>query len=164
MDLGRLISALRRRFAAVFVIGLALSIASFVEGLRLVQDIASYVMHALERMTGIYDILIIMANSLHIVLEWWRDLVRALLAFIHLPIPQWLHDPLSAAFFGMSRGVNRWLDERDRALGYLDAATLDAERQRAEAEERRRARERQRRDAEERRRARRIWKRRQEVS
>jgi hypothetical protein len=101
------LSTLRERSAIVFTIGLALSIASFVENLHMGKDAIAFLVAELSKIDGWADAVQAVAAIIHGTLEWWRAVLRDLLSFVPFHVPQWLHDPISFAFFAATRTLNR---------------------------------------------------------
>jgi hypothetical protein len=97
------LSKLRQRSAIIFTIGLAISVASFVENLHMGKAAIAFVVDELSKTQGLEDIVRAAAAILHGALEWWRGVLRELFSFLPFEIPQWMHDPISLAFFGISR-------------------------------------------------------------
>jgi len=101
------LSKLRQRSAIIFTIGLAISVASFVENLHMGRDAIDYLWHQLAQIHAIEDLVRTTAAALHGALEWWRvEVVQRLLKLLNVDIPVWLHDPLSLLFFASARVVS----------------------------------------------------------
>lgn len=100
------LSKLRKRSAIIFTIGLAISVASFVENLHMGKTAIAFVVDELSKIQGWEDIVRAAAAMLHGVLEWWRGVLRDLFSFLPFEVPQWLHDSLSVVFFGAARVWN----------------------------------------------------------
>lgn len=98
------LSKLRQRSAIIFTIGLAISVASFVENLHMGKDAIAYVVAELSKIDGWADAVKAAAAIFHGALEWWRGVLRSFFELvIPFEVPKWLHDPISAVFFFMSR-------------------------------------------------------------
>lgn len=93
------LSRLREHSAIIFTIGLAISVASFVENLHMGKDAIAYVVAELSKIEGWADAVKAVAAIFHGALEWWRGVLRDLLSFLPFQVPQWLHDPLSVIIF-----------------------------------------------------------------
>jgi hypothetical protein len=109
------LSKLRERSAIVFTIGLALSVASFVENLHMGKDAIAYVVAELSKIDGWADAVQAVAAIFHGALEWWRGVLRDLFHFLPFEIPQWMHAPLSIMIFVVFRGL-RALSSAERAI------------------------------------------------
>lgn len=107
--------ALRERYALVFVMGLAVSVASFVENLKMGHDAIVFLTHEIGRITGWTSLLEAIVRCLHVAFEWWRATIGGLLSYLPFHIPKWLHDPISVLLFGTARV---W-DGRNRTLKYV---------------------------------------------
>lgn len=99
------LSNLRDRSAIVFTIGLALSIASFVENLHMGKDAIAFVVAELSKIDGWADAVKAVAAILHGALEWWRGILKDLFSFLPFDVPQWLHDPISIVIAAFSRAI-----------------------------------------------------------
>lgn len=97
------------RLSLVFVIGLAISIASFVDSLKMGRDALDFLFKQLSQIHGFHDIAMFVAAIVHGLLEWWRSVVSTLLEIVRIHIPKWMHQPLSVTFFIMSRAINQGL-------------------------------------------------------
>jgi len=97
------LTQLRERSAIVFTIGLALSIASFVENLHMGKDAIAFVVAELSKIDGWANAVQAVAAIFHGALEWWRGVLRDLLSFLPFEIPQWMHDPISVMLFFVAR-------------------------------------------------------------
>lgn len=106
---------LRQKFAIVFLTGLALSVASFVDHLHMGRNAIDYVVAQLSTIQGWEDFVRAIARLFHATLEWWRGVLQGLLGFLPFSIPQWLHDPISVLFFGVSRVWSGWSKRRTRS-------------------------------------------------
>lgn len=95
------------KFAVVFTIGIALSIASFVESLQVSRAAAQFVSEQFSHVRGLHDFVLVLAAALHGTLELWRGILRGLLGLLPFFIPEWLDDPISFVFFAVARA---WSD------------------------------------------------------
>lgn len=101
------LSKLRQRSAIIFTIGLAISVASFVENLHMGKAAIAFAVDELSKIQGWEDIVRATAAIFHAALEWWRGVLRDLFSFLPFEVPQWLHDPISIASFGATRAWNQ---------------------------------------------------------
>jgi hypothetical protein len=110
------LSKLRQRSTIIFTIGLAISVASFVESLHMGRDAINFVVNELAKVEGWEDFVRATAAIFHGALEWWRGVARDLLTLLPFEVPQWLHDPISVTFFAVSRLISGLQRRSDVAL------------------------------------------------
>ena len=108
--LARIWGDLRRRFALLFMIGLALSVASLLEHIQFLLDAWYALVKFAGGIGGLADILKGCAALVSWCVEWWRSLVRPVFQWISylLPwqIPPWVQDVTSVVFFSLGRGYS----------------------------------------------------------
>lgn len=93
--------------SAIFVVGLAVSVASFVDSLQMGRDAIDFVIQQLAKIKGLEDVAAFVAAVVHGLLEWWRGVVTTLVNLLGISIPQWMHQPVSVTFFIVSRAINQ---------------------------------------------------------
>lgn len=81
------------------LVGLALSVSSFVENLHMGKYAIAFVVEKLSQIDGWADAVKAVAAIFHGALEWWRGVLKDLLSYLPFHVPQWLHDPISVALF-----------------------------------------------------------------
>jgi hypothetical protein len=133
MGIGRFWFQLQQRFGVFFVIGLALSVASFMAGLQLVHDVWTWVVRLTLALPDFRMFLLYCAEAISGVVEWWRNLIYPIIVWLknifQLEVPKWAADILSVLFFSLTRAGNRIV-----YFHGLAATTSEQDRRRVEAE------------------------------